>query len=231
MRWRRYDFAQQHLQGTAHFLLEMRCISRRSRATADLLPFRCIVLRMLKVFLNKKGSGEELAWERDSLEELRSLASTPALFGGNRTFVLRGALNSDRQEEFLALAEAFAESPHTFVLEEEKLLKAPRAALEKAGATIEEGRVVKKEWKFDQFGVASALGARDRKRLWLGLMEALRSGEKAEAIGGLLAWKARAMGDAELSRTLTFMYHDSHRGAGDLELLLERFALELSLPR
>jgi len=182
---------------------------------------------MLNVFVNKKGKGEELKWEAASFDELRALASTPALFGGTKTFVLSGAVNGDRQEEFLALAEAFAESPHTFVFEEEKLLKAPRTALEAAGAHICEAKPHKQEWKFDRFGVASALGARDRKRLWLALTQALAAGEKAEALGGLLAWKARTMGDATLSRTLTFMYHDSHRGAGDLELLLERFALTL----
>lgn len=58
-------------------------------------------------------------------------------------------------------------------------------------------------------------------------MEAWRNGEKPEAVAGLLAWKARQMKDAELSRELTFMYHDSHRGAGELALLLERFALKL----
>ena len=30
-----------------------------------------------------------------------------------------------------------------------------------------------------------------------------------------------------LSRELISLYHDSHRGQGDLELLLERFALKL----
>ena len=57
-----------------------------------------------------------------------------------------------------------------------------------------------------------------------------------EQIAGILAWKARAMlaisrMPAErkklhaLSRDIVCMYHDSHRGAGDLSLLLERFAL------
>jgi hypothetical protein len=95
------------------------------------------------------------------------------------------------------------------------------------GVKPEVVKAEKKEFKFDRFGVTSALGARDKKKLWLGLMQALRAGEKPEALAGLLAWKARQMQDANLSRELTFMYHDSHRGAGDLALLLERFALKL----
>ncbi len=182
---------------------------------------------MLKIFVNKKGNGEELKWEALSFDELTSIASTPPLFGGMRTFVLNNVLYGERQEEFLRLAEAFADSPHTFIFEEEKLLKVERTKLEKAGAKIEAVKAAKKEWQFDQYGVATALGAHDKKKLWLGLVQAFRAGEKGEAVAGLMAWKARAMRDAALSRELVALYHDSHRGAGDLELLLERFALKL----
>lgn len=187
---------------------------------------------MIKVFINKKGRGEELKWENMSAEEIAALASTPSLFGlpgqgGARTFVLSGVLYSDRGEEFLGIAETLAESPHTFVFEEEKLLKKETETLAKAGAKIETAKIERKEFKFDQFGIADSLGVRDKKKLWLALYQALRAGEKPEAIAGLIAWKARAMGDKKLSREITFLYHDSHRGAGDLELLLERFALKL----
>ncbi len=182
---------------------------------------------MLKILINKKGRGEELKWETLGFDELTSLASTPPLFGGMKTFVLNNALYGERQEEFLKLAEAFTDSPHTFILEEEKLLKAERTKLEKVGAKIEEERAAKKEWKFDQYGVAAALGAHDKKKLWLGLVQSFRAGEKGEAVAGLMAWKARQMRDAALSRQLVVLYHNSHRGAGDLELLLERFALKL----
>lgn len=183
---------------------------------------------MLKILVNKSAKGEELKWEHMGGEELATLASTEALFGGARTFVLEGAINSDRQDEFLELTEVFVESPHTFIFVEEKLLKASTTVLEKAGAKIEVAKkAAGKEQGFDPFGLTVALAARDKKKLWLALTQSFRAGEKAEAVAGLLAWKARQMGDSNLSRQLTFMYHDSHRGAGDLDLLLERFALKL----
>ena len=184
---------------------------------------------MLRIIVGQKniGEAEELKWQNISQEEFASLATTQALFGGAKTFALEGAINSDRQEEFLELAGMFSKSPHTFVLVEEKLLKAPTTVLEKAGAKIEIIKKEAKEFRFDQYGAATALGGHDKKRLWLALMQAFRAGEKAESVAGLLAWKARQMGDVSLSRKLTFMYHDSHRGAGDLELLLEKFALTL----
>ncbi len=182
---------------------------------------------MIIALVGKNLPGEELKWNSLTSEELVSLASTPALFGGAQTFVLEGALNGERGEEFTDLLEVFAESPHTFVFHEEKLLKAETEALKKAGAKIEIEKAEKKEYRFDNFGVAEALGKKDKKNLWLGLMRSWAAGEKAEAVGGLLCWKARQMKDIKLSRELVRLYHDSHRGAGELELLLERFALKL----
>ena len=176
----------------------------------------------------KRPSGaQEVKWENMSGEELASLASTDALFGGTSTFVFGGALNGARGEEFLKFAKEFAESAHTFIFEEEKLLKRETDIVAKAGAKIEKIESVKKAQGFDPYGLTFALGAKDKKKLWLGLMSAFKEGEKPEALAGLLAWKARQMKDVTLSRELVSLYHDSHRGAGDLELLLERFALKL----
>jgi hypothetical protein len=170
---------------------------------------------------------EELKWESIGSDELASLASTDALFGGTSTFVLMGALNGVRGDEFLKFAKELVESAHTFIFEEEKLLKRETDIVTKAGAKIEKVETVKKDRGFDPHGLTFALGNRDKKKLWLGINEALREGEKPEAIAGLLAWKARAMKDATLSRELLIIYHDSHRGLGSLDLLLERFALKL----
>lgn len=182
---------------------------------------------MMYVLIGKRGKGEELKWQDLSVEQLVSLASTEALFGGTQTFLFVGALNSERGDEFLDMAETFVESLHTFFFEEEKLLKRETDIVKKAGAKIETAVKEKKEWGFDPFGVTAALGSRDRKKLWLGVVQALGAGEKPEALAGLLAWKARQMKDAALSRQLVTLYHDSHRGVGELGLLLERLALKL----
>src|ERR1051325_11575005 len=129
---------------------------------------------MLKVVVGTKAKGDELRWEGISQEELRSIASTADMFGGTHTYVLVGAVSGERGEEFLDLADALAESPHTFIYEEEKLLKAQTDTLTKAGAKIEIAKAEKKEFRFDQYGVAQALGAKDKKKLWLGLMQSFR---------------------------------------------------------
>lgn len=185
---------------------------------------------MMRVVVGKKKrpvGAEEIKWETIASDELASLASTDALFGGTSVFVVSGALNSERNDEFLSLAKEFVLSAHTFIFEEEKLLKRETDIVTKAGAKIEKIETVKKDRGFDPYGLTFALGNKDKKKLWLGLMQAWKDGEKPEAVAGLLAWKARAMKDANLSRELLIIYHDSHRGVGPLELLLERFALKL----
>jgi len=206
-------------------------------------------IAMLKIFVGKSKKpkdAQEVRWESLGAAELLSLAASQTMFGGKETYVLAGAINSDRQEEFLDIVKELAESPNTFIFEEEKLLKGPTTVLEKAGAEIvlEKRPAAAAARGFDPFGLTFAFAARDRKKLWLGLMQAFKAGEKAEAVAGLLNWKVRqelerlpansagATGAKReelinLSRQLVYMYHDSHRGAGDLELLLERFALRL----
>jgi DNA polymerase III delta subunit len=197
---------------------------------------------MLNVVVGKKKrpvGAEEVKWENMSGEELGSLAATDSLFGGTRVLVFTGALNGPRGEEFLKFAKDFAQSGHAFIFEEEKLLKRETDIVTKAGGKVEKIETVKKERGFDPHGLTFALGSRDKKKLWLGLTAALGEGEKPEAVAGLLHWKVRDMlskGAAGkytreemkgLSRELISLYHDSHRGLGDLELLLERFALKL----
>ena len=185
---------------------------------------------MMHVVVGKKKrpiGAEEVKWENMSTEELGSLAVTDGLFGGTRTFVFVGALNGVEGDTFLKFAKEFVESGHTFIFEEEKLLKHETDIVTKAGAKIEKIESVKKDRGFDPYGLTFALGNKDKKKLWLGLMQAWKDGEKPEAVAGLLAWKARAMKDANLSREIVSIYHDSHRGVGNLELLLERFALKL----
>jgi hypothetical protein len=183
-----------------------------------------------------------------SVEELATLASTPTLTGEARAFFLRNifsakAVEGEGSAESLRdalpdLARGLMESPHYFVLDEEKApLKAALEKIKKAGAEVVLLDAEKKKESFNVFELANALQRRDRKALWLGLMRAKSEGISAENIAGVLAWKARgsiptARGAdravlTKLSRDLVVMYHDSHRGAGDLDLLLERFALTL----
>ncbi len=188
---------------------------------------------------------EEIAWESAALDELLARATTTTLLGDTQAYKLEGALTGARAEEFLDAAGVFIASPHTFIFVEEKLLKKPTDLLTKAGATVLALQKAEKADKetFNIFGLTYAFAAKDKKKLWLLFSEALRQGVVPEAMAGILHWKVRDLyakhsvkgtggtyTECELrafSTQLVSLYHDSHRGGGDLSLLLERFILSL----
>lgn len=182
---------------------------------------------------------EELRWEGVSMDEIATLASTPSLLGDTHIFLLEGALSGDKSEDFLDIIEGLQRSPHTFIFQEEKLLKKPTDFLKKKGIEVEVLPETKKEESFNVFALANTFALRDRKKFWLLYVGALRAGIAPEAIAGMLHWKVRDMlakntpgkfTVAELkkiSQEIVGLYHDSHRGAGPLELLLERFVLRV----
>ena len=190
-----------------------------------------------------KGALQDIDPEAVSREAFAALAGTPSLFGEPRAYRLQNIFSSNAEEglsadAILDMARDLSNSPHTFIFEEEKLLAKPKAALQKAGAEIIETKAVEKKETVNVFAMGDALAQKDRKKLWLLLMQAQKEGIAPENISGVLAWKARALVAgarsteekkvyAKLSRDLVVMYHESHRGAGELALLLERFALTL----
>ena len=190
---------------------------------------------MMQVIVGGTSQGD-LAWEKVSIEEILALATTSSLLGDQQTYKLSGALGGDRAEEFFDIAKELVISPNQFIFFEEKLLKKATDKLAKVGAKIVVQAAPKKEEPFNVFALTYALAGRDRKKLWLLLLQALRAGVAPEAIAGILHWKVRSMvGERQakyapkelkhISHELVSLYHDSHRGAGELSLLLERFIL------
>ncbi len=192
---------------------------------------------------------EDLEWEKLSIDELLAMASTMSLMGDTRVFRLGGALNGARADEFLDITKELVDSPHQFILTEEKLLKRPMDVVTKACAEVVVHAAPKKVEAFNMFSMTFTFAARDRKKLWLELHESLRKGVVPEAFAGMLHWKVRDMlarrsfSEGGLSKgvkgkytkeelcrisgELVSLYHDSHRGAGELSLLLERYILQL----
>ncbi len=88
-------------------------------------------------------------------------------------------------------------------------------------------------------GLVDALGAKNREKLWLEVVRALRAGDAPEKLHGLLHWKARDLMDKgsrawkpEESRALSLnligLLQSSRRKGLDLSESLERFALHVT---
>lgn len=86
--------------------------------------------------------------------------------------------------------------------------------------------------------LVNALGARNKEKLWLEIVQALRAGDASEMLHGLLHWKARNLmqkGSSawssnetrSLSLALITLLQDSRRKGLDLSESLERFALTI----
>ncbi len=180
---------------------------------------------------------EDLEWEKLSIDELLAMATTMSLMGDVRVFRLVGALNGNRADEFLTIAPDIVASLHQFILVEEKLLKKATDSVTKAGAEIKVYAAPKKIEAFNMFSITFAFALRDRKKLWLQLHESLGQGVVPEAFAGMLAWKVRDMLSKNekgkytkvelhrMSSELVTLYHESHRGVGELSLMLERYIL------
>lgn len=199
-----------------------------------------VIVGTHKTRIKTPGVREVLSWEDMAITEIATLASTPSLLGDTRVLVLEGALSNERADEFFSILDGLLASPHLFIFEEEKLLKKPATLLAEKKVEVHVAPVEKKEAaeSFNVFSIANAFALRDRKKMWLLLNAALQSNAAPEAVAGMLHWKVRdlllkgsaAYTKAELrtlSRRLVVLYHESHRGGGELALLLERFILQV----
>ena len=193
--------------------------------------------------LKGKPARELLFGDEASPTSLISLAQSESLFGEIHTYGIVGAFEGD--EEISSLKEvlpALQQSEHLFLIEEETGADLAKA-IEKVKGEVIKVKAPATEASFNTFALANALAARDRKKLWLYYMEAKKTDASAEMLVGMLAWKARSMlaqekkgrvptgwkaGESErLSSDLVSLYHDSRRGVGSLDLLLEKFILTL----
>ncbi|MDO8482514.1 MAG: hypothetical protein Q7S86_01690 [bacterium] len=174
-----------------------------------------------------------------NLSRLQELSGGQGLFESKYIVVLKSLLSKKEFAESLAeLLPAFATSQNVFIFVEGALLKPTLGVFEKVGAQIQVFAAAPKE-RQNFFALADALADRDKKRLWVLYVRALRKGASPEEISGMLFWKIKDLfsyngrgkfSPEELRSTaakLLRLYHDSHRGLADFETGLERFILSV----
>ena len=178
---------------------------------------------------------EVLRSEELSASSLSAKAEEQTLFGDTRAYIADGEVTESFAKELLEIAPQLLASPHLFLFETEATAPLVKI-LEKTKGEVTKVKAPPKEKTFDVFSLANAFAKKDKKKLWMLFQEALIDGVQPEALVGILAWKARSAlshsgaKDTEAiaqSSALVRMYHDAHRGEGDLSLLLERFILSL----
>lgn len=146
-------------------------------------------------------------------------------------FLNRVAGNAEAREELPGFIPAMKESPNIFIILEGKLNAELRRAVDKHADKAVECDLNTEDAKprdgFNVFAIASAVGRKDSIGAWKAYRQAIDRGIEPENIAGVLFWKAKSMSDKALAGRLAVTYHEAHRGAGDLELGLERVLLGL----
>ena len=168
------------------------------------------------------------------------------LFSNKYIVLVRGILEKkELKEVFLDKLEVFAESPNIFIISAGSIDKASLKKIEKHAEKVQEVASAdsasedsgpnssKKFAGNSMFAMADALGARDKKTLWILYREAIEEGKVPEEIHGIFFWQAKSMVLASRTKSATesglnpFVHSKSARYAAnfsgaELSSLIER---------
>lgn len=124
-----------------------------------------------------------------------------SLFGETMLFVVDAATaKAEFKAELIESLSALKESSHEFVVIEGVLLADEKKKYAKFAEEVQEYKVAAAE-RFNVFALADSLAKKDKKMLWMQLMEAQSAGLAAEEIIGTLWWQLKSLRLAALTKT------------------------------
>lgn len=179
-----------------------------------------------KEFVKKKAHELSLVPQHiheDDLQnnEIQNLVSVQrGLFGDKELYVIHELA---RDLDLRNLLSEYAESENVFIFSEASVTKAITKEFDGLNVSIEDfGKEEKKtENKFNMFSLTDALGARDKKNLWLLFQQAIKSGSPEE-IHGILFWQIKNLALVKTSTTNpgmnSFVYQKTSRYASQFSL-------------
>jgi DNA polymerase III delta subunit len=158
------------------------------------------------------------------------------LFEHKYIVTIRGIMEKkELKEAFLEKIRAFAESPNIFIVSAGSIDKASLKKISINAEKVQEidSKMIAPLKDNSIFALADALGARDKKMLWILYREAIDAGKVPEEIHGILFWQAKCMaialrtGSAAEAGLNPFVYGKSKRyaanfSAEELSALLDR---------
>jgi DNA polymerase III delta subunit len=179
-------------------------------------------------------------WNESAIDEY---TGGQGLFSNKYIVLVRGILDAtgtaaakkELKESFLEKLEVFAESPNIFIISAGSIDKGSLKKIEKHAEKVQEvpsgdlaigadgKKTTGKSGGFgggsSMFAMADALGARDKKTLWILYREAIEEGKVPEEIHGILFWQAKCMVIAAKTKSAgesglnPFVYQKSKRYA------------------
>ena len=173
-------------------------------------------------------------------EQIISLYSGAGLFFSKCAVILEGVFEREETAEFvLGKLEQMGESANDFIFLESKLGKPILDVFKKMGAELNISELPKeKKEKFNNFLLANAFGARDKKGLWIYFRQAMDVGVGMEELIGVLFWKVKDMlikknfgkfKEPELKNfavKISYILPEARKRGLDAESAFEHFLLE-----
>ena len=154
---------------------------------------------------------------------IENLAEGVSLFNAEQVTVLdTPSENEDFFEGVLSRLELMQESLNHFVVIEGTLNAGNKKRMHAHATKMEEVEGEKKE-KFNTFLLTDALLRRDKKSLWLLLMDAWKAGITNEAIIGVLFWQVKVLRLAEKTKSAeeaeqnSFVYQKAKRALSNFK--------------
>jgi len=213
--------------------------------------------KKLHQFLKSDGEVFKLTSENWSEARFDELLVSRGLFESEYTVVLDHLFEKkDIREYVLERLKNIADSGQPFFLLEGKLDIAAAKKIEKFAKKIEKLDSPEAKPSLNIFAITDDLARRDKKRLWISYLGLLSRGISAEEIHGILFWQIKNMmlskktadtglspfvyqksligskkfsGEelVKMSSQFVDMTHRVRRGFGDLDIMLEKWILEM----
>ncbi len=146
-----------------------------------------------------------------------------SLFGEAMLFVVDAAsAKADFKAELIESLSALKDSPHEFIVIEGALLAPEKKVYAKFTDTLEEYKAPAAE-RYNVFAMADSLAKKDKKTLWMQLMEAKAAGLSSEEIIGTLWWQIKSLrlaavtASAEEAGMKDFPYQKAKRALGSFK--------------
>ena len=186
-------------------------------------------LARVHVCAGEGGQVTHITSDAYTIGSLIDLASGASLFSEKQVFLLdTPSERTEVYEDIMGNLELLKDSEHDFILIEHAVLAGDKKKFSAHGESHE--ITAEKKDSFNTFSLTDALCMRDKKTLWLLLMEARKAGVPAEEIIGVLFWQIKILRLVEKTKSAEeagqkpFVYNKAKRALlkfkpGELEKL------------
>lgn len=157
----------------------------------------------MEALKRKRPGSQAFIFDEESftVNEVDRLLKSKGLFEEKHIIVLNNIFNKEEGGRYLIKnIKDLKESPHAFILVEDRLKADQKNKLAKESHVFEEfvkSKHIKDD--FNTFLLSDALGARDRSRAWILFNRALLAGKDLEEIHRVLFWMVKCMQASKVS--------------------------------